>query len=48
MCSSLFPAIENLLAFALYAAFPHSKGGRYATDYYASSVASSDIQALTP
>ena len=34
-----FPQLENLLAFALHAAFPRSLGGRDPTDYYASSVA---------
>jgi hypothetical protein len=38
--------VENLLAFALYAAFPHSVTGRDSRDYYASSVAWFDIQAL--
>ena len=39
---------ENLLAFALYVAFPRPLGGRYSTDYYASSVAWPDFQALPP
>jgi len=39
---------ENLLAFALCVAFPRSLGGRYSTDYYASSVAWPDFQALPP
>jgi hypothetical protein len=40
--------LENLLAFALYAAFLRSRVRRDAHDYYASSVAWSDIQALAP
>ena len=39
MCSSrTSDNVENLLAFALYVAFPRSVTGRYTRDYYASSV----------
>jgi hypothetical protein len=38
--------LENLLPFALRAAFQRSLGGRDSTDYYGSSVPSSDFQVL--
>jgi hypothetical protein len=40
--------LEDLLAFALYAAFPRAIAERYFRDYYANSVARSDFQAHSP